>query len=279
MTKENILLLNRLGYFQEIPFALSGPELDVKLDQEQLPWPTDLFKHPFVVDVMGASFDKPANTRYFALRFPRVQKIHHDRTFRDTVGFDELQELVRQSMEVPEESESEDRYWLQKLKRADPESDFLVKSISTVSDNLCLKESKGVNMPEYVNEWRDQEQEEGKRKTDFSPLDYSFFQPSKRKLSLENSQLPTSAIKRAKVLSTDLTDVEGMQPPSFAVTSTAVSPLQEDSSVTLSAHSSVTEHELETQVSDNQLGNKAASLTPQEGSGDPQHRMVSCNNI
>ena len=64
-----------------MPFALSRPELDVKLDRGPLPRPTDLFKHPFVVDVMGAGFDKPANTRYFASRFPRVQKILQDHTF------------------------------------------------------------------------------------------------------------------------------------------------------------------------------------------------------
>jgi DNA ligase-4 len=60
------------------------------------------------VELVGAGFDKPANARYFTLRFPRVLKIHQDRTFKDTVSFDELQELARQSMEVPGDSESEE---------------------------------------------------------------------------------------------------------------------------------------------------------------------------
>src|SRR5437773_6809418 len=88
ISKENILFLNRMGYFEQVSFALSRSEFDVKLDEGQLPWPSELFKRPFVVEVMGAGFVKPANAGYFALRFPRVQKIHQDRTFKDTVSFD-----------------------------------------------------------------------------------------------------------------------------------------------------------------------------------------------
>jgi len=36
---------------------------------------------------MGAGFDKPANARYFALRFPRMLKIHGDRSLKDTISF------------------------------------------------------------------------------------------------------------------------------------------------------------------------------------------------
>ncbi|KAF2190305.1 hypothetical protein K469DRAFT_723135 [Zopfia rhizophila CBS 207.26] len=227
LTKQDILFLNRLGYFQEIPFALSTPKLDVKLERGRLPWPTDLFKRPFVVDVMGAGFDKPANSRYFALRFPRVQKIHQDRTFKDTVSFDELQELARQSMEVPEESESENKNWLEKLKRADPKPNYL---------------------------------------------------PLKRKLLSENSQ---QAVKRVKVSPITSTDDEATQPPPAAPTSTASSPFHEDSSVTLSANSSVTKPGSQTLArnSDQQLGCRVASSTLQEVTGEPEDQMVSSNDI
>jgi DNA ligase 4 len=68
------------------------------------------------VELVGAGFDKLANARYFTLRFPRVLKIHQDRTFKDTVSFDELQELARQSMEVPGDSKGgEEIYWFEKL--------------------------------------------------------------------------------------------------------------------------------------------------------------------
>lgn len=78
-----------------MPFSLSTPEISVTIDQKGLSQPTELFKRPFVVEVMGAEFDKPANVSYFALRFPRVQKIHLDRTVADTVSFRELQEMAR----------------------------------------------------------------------------------------------------------------------------------------------------------------------------------------
>ena len=61
--------LNRHGYFEQVPFTKSIPEFDVRFDHGQLQQ-TELFKRPFTVELMGAGFDKPANTKYFALRFP-----------------------------------------------------------------------------------------------------------------------------------------------------------------------------------------------------------------
>ena len=116
ISKGDILYLNRHGYFERVLFAISVTEFDVKFDQGQQLRSAELFKHPFVVELVGAGFDKPANTRYFTLRFPRVLKIHQDRTFKDTVSFDKLQVLARQSMEVPGDSESEEEiYWFEKL--------------------------------------------------------------------------------------------------------------------------------------------------------------------
>ncbi len=57
---------------------------------------------------MGADFDKPANSRYFALRFPRVLKIYEDRLFEDTVSFEELQEMAKRCGEALENNEREE---------------------------------------------------------------------------------------------------------------------------------------------------------------------------
>jgi hypothetical protein len=67
-----------------------------------------------------------------------VLKIHQDRTFKDTISFDELQELARQSMEVPRNSESEEEiHWFEKLQKADPKSGYLVqKSIASSSSDI-----------------------------------------------------------------------------------------------------------------------------------------------
>ncbi|KAF2180266.1 hypothetical protein K469DRAFT_693424 [Zopfia rhizophila CBS 207.26] len=239
MTKEDILFLNRLGYFEEVPFTLSTSKLDVKLERGRLPLPADLFKRPFVIDVIGAGFDKPANTRFFALRFPR--------------------ELARQSIEVPQEIASENRNWLEKLKRPDLTSDNLVTSINLVTSyNLGLKGSKRINKPGHSDEWRDQKQEEGKVKTDSLLFDGIPFQSLKRKLLLEGFQQATKRVKVSPITS-----------------------LHEDLFVTLSANSLVTEPGPESHAGNNdqQLGYRAILFTPKEITSNPEHQVVSPHNV
>jgi DNA ligase 4 len=103
ISKENILFLNRHGYFQRVPFDKSITEFDVGFEYGRQLQPAELFKRPFSVELMGAGFDKPANARYFALRFPRVVKIHNDRSFKETVSFEELQEMATRCSAEPEE--------------------------------------------------------------------------------------------------------------------------------------------------------------------------------
>lgn len=108
-----------------MPFTSSRPELDVSPGQLQISRPTDIFKRPFIVEVTGAGFDKLSNTSYFTLRFPRIKKIHQDRTLKDTVGYDELQELAKRAIEPPYGNEcEEDNYWFEQLQRADPWSGY-----------------------------------------------------------------------------------------------------------------------------------------------------------
>jgi DNA ligase-4 len=54
----------------------------------------ELFKHPFIVEVVNAGFNKPTNAEYFALRFPRVLKLYKEHSFRDIISFEELQETA-----------------------------------------------------------------------------------------------------------------------------------------------------------------------------------------
>jgi DNA ligase-4 len=116
ISNRDFLFLNRHGYYREVPFAHYISEYRVELDLGQILPPTDLFKDPFVVELVGAGFDKTANSRYYTLRFPRIQKVHQDRSFKDTVSLVEMQELARQSVEPPGDSEAEEeRSWLEKL--------------------------------------------------------------------------------------------------------------------------------------------------------------------
>jgi DNA ligase 4 len=59
---------------------------------------------------MGAGFDILTNSRYLALRFPRILKIYEDRSFKDTVSLKELQEIVRRCEKTPEDSEIEEMH-------------------------------------------------------------------------------------------------------------------------------------------------------------------------
>jgi ATP dependent DNA ligase domain len=105
--KIDIRYLNEQGNFVQVPFASSTPGLSVTIDQKDQSQPTELFKRPFVVEVMGAGFDKPANVSYFTLHFPRVQKVHLDRTLEDTVSFGELQEMARAANTTPQDDDEE----------------------------------------------------------------------------------------------------------------------------------------------------------------------------
>jgi hypothetical protein len=106
--KNNIRYLNEQGNFVQVPFTLSTSELSVTIDQKHMSQPTELFKHPFVAKVMGTGFDKPANVSHFTLRFPRVQKVHLDRTIDETVSFAELQEIAQAADTTPQR-DHEDR--------------------------------------------------------------------------------------------------------------------------------------------------------------------------
>jgi DNA ligase 4 len=68
-----------------------------------------------LVELIGAGFDKPPNTRYFALQFPQILKIYKDRSFKDTISFEELQEMAKQYSKVPEDSKREETRWVEKL--------------------------------------------------------------------------------------------------------------------------------------------------------------------
>jgi DNA ligase 4 len=90
ISKGNILFLNRYGYFQRVSFDKSIIEFDVGFEYRRQLQSAELFKRSFLVKLMGAGFDKPANAEYFILRFLRVLKIHNNRSFKETVSFEEL---------------------------------------------------------------------------------------------------------------------------------------------------------------------------------------------
>ncbi|KAI1659026.1 hypothetical protein F4813DRAFT_395465 [Daldinia decipiens] len=70
--------------------------------------PDDIFLEPLVFDMRCFSFNKSPNTTFWSMRFPSVSKIHHDRSYLDTISFTELQELASNSTEIPELEDSQE---------------------------------------------------------------------------------------------------------------------------------------------------------------------------
>lgn len=96
------------------------------------------FKTPFVVELLGSGFDKPSNAQYYTLRFPRVLKIHCDRSFEDAISFIELQELAQKARAVPtNELEEENAVWIEKVAGTSRKNEYIVdRSQSTPTSSL-----------------------------------------------------------------------------------------------------------------------------------------------
>ncbi|KAK0739580.1 hypothetical protein B0T21DRAFT_362899 [Apiosordaria backusii] len=85
--------------------------------------PVMIFPTPPVVDLRCFSFDKEGNTGFWSPRFPVVNKVHCDRTFRDVISFEELQELATQEKAMPPPEDSQEILnWIATLEVAEPPS-------------------------------------------------------------------------------------------------------------------------------------------------------------
>ncbi|KAI1745948.1 hypothetical protein F4680DRAFT_399772 [Xylaria scruposa] len=82
--------------------------------------PTAIFPDPLVFDMRCFGFDREPNTQFWSMRFPQVDKIHHDRSYLDTITFSELQEIAETATTIPDEEDSQEmRQWVQALETMD----------------------------------------------------------------------------------------------------------------------------------------------------------------
>lgn len=122
-----------LQYFNQVGnFNACDPEefkgFEVEYGNSSLPRASSLFKKPFVVEMMGSGFEKPSNARYFTLRFPRILKVHTDRTFQDAVSHRELQLLAENARAIPEDDLSQEREeWRKRLKVGNGQNQYIVQ--------------------------------------------------------------------------------------------------------------------------------------------------------
>ncbi|CRG87500.1 splicing factor 3A subunit 3 [Talaromyces islandicus] len=113
--------------FETFSLHNSLPEMDIA------------FKTPFVVELLGSGFDKPGNTQYYTLRFPRVLKVHWDRTFRDAISFSELQSLADKARLVPEQGLLEETsLWYEKIGEAHGRSEYIIETSQASSHSTVL---------------------------------------------------------------------------------------------------------------------------------------------
>ncbi|KAJ5947979.1 hypothetical protein N7466_000994 [Penicillium verhagenii] len=119
--------LNQLGQFVARDVE-DFHEFEIEYGNASLPKAAKVFKKPFVVEIMGAGFEKPSGARFFTLRFPRILKLHTDRSFEDAASFSELQLLAEKARCVPPEDLTEEReHWRKRLKIGSGLKDYVVQ--------------------------------------------------------------------------------------------------------------------------------------------------------
>ncbi|KAI9787327.1 MAG: hypothetical protein M1816_007675 [Peltula sp. TS41687] len=123
INKEDLKTLNHVGQFHSEIFGgqTMCQEFDLIMDLSQEDCKMDVvFRQPFVFDIMGGGFVKPPGKRFYTLRWPRVEKIHWDRTWTDTISFEELQKMATEAVTAPESGASQEELaWIERLEAAD----------------------------------------------------------------------------------------------------------------------------------------------------------------
>ncbi|KAK3117458.1 hypothetical protein LTR53_001145 [Teratosphaeriaceae sp. CCFEE 6253] len=77
-----------------------------------------LFRMPPVLEILGSGFDKPSNCDFYMLRHARATKLHQDRSWRDCVSFQELQDQARTARSAPTtavDELAETREWIGRM--------------------------------------------------------------------------------------------------------------------------------------------------------------------
>lgn len=96
-------------------------KLNISPGMEKYPKLSEVFTNPLVFDLRCFSFDKEGNTGFWSPRFPTVAKVHFDRSWKDTVSFETLQEIAKQERSMPNPEDSQENLeWIRKLEAADP---------------------------------------------------------------------------------------------------------------------------------------------------------------
>ncbi|KAE8553380.1 hypothetical protein EYB25_004762 [Talaromyces marneffei] len=132
LSVNDIQVLNQWGKFVACDVD-SNSTFDCYSIHNSLPNMDIAFKTPFVVELLGSGFEKPSNAQYYTLRFPRVLKIHWDRSFEDAISFVELQDLAAKARAVPADELEENAVWFEKVAGTNRKTKYIVDKSQTTS--------------------------------------------------------------------------------------------------------------------------------------------------
>lgn len=101
--KSDVKYLNIQGYVRQGILQRDGSTstFDVVSSNSLGQCMTIAFKKPFVAEILGSGYEKLQNDAFEMLRHPRVKKIHHDRTWEDTVTLVELEVMAKEKWDLP----------------------------------------------------------------------------------------------------------------------------------------------------------------------------------
>ncbi|KAJ5365938.1 hypothetical protein N7517_008824 [Penicillium concentricum] len=144
MSIQTMQTLNQIGEFYACETE-SFEGFAVEYGHSNLPVATTLFKQPFVVEMLGSGFEKPSGSRYFTLRFPRILKIHSDRTLEECTSFQELELAAEDARAVPADEVTERERWSKRIKAANGLNQYIARSPSP--EATCSDTDEETNSP------------------------------------------------------------------------------------------------------------------------------------
>ncbi|KAL4988940.1 hypothetical protein BDW68DRAFT_196352 [Aspergillus falconensis] len=141
ISQANMQILNSLGKYNAR--RVDSDDALIENIRPGMPTIDVVFKTPFVVEVLGSGFEKPSSARYYTLRFPRILKIHSDRSLEDAASFRELQVLAEAAVSVPSEGLFEqEAEWTNRIRSGTSKPYYHPaesQSLSTVSSPASAK--------------------------------------------------------------------------------------------------------------------------------------------
>ncbi|EMC93946.1 hypothetical protein BAUCODRAFT_50649, partial [Baudoinia panamericana UAMH 10762] len=108
--------LNTIGKSVELQYRLQDSDMPLQVRNSTAVGIDVVFARPMVLEVLGSGFSKPSDSDFYMLRHARATKLHEDRTWKDCVSFNALQEQAHHARDAPAEGElQETRKWLAKM--------------------------------------------------------------------------------------------------------------------------------------------------------------------